>query len=420
MLNTQTFTLAAPTKHLQQLNIIRSVLLFIFWASIIVNVFISYAEVDYLLFVVAGLTLINGLTFIRLKNALAVTEIEFFMQLLIDAIALNTLFYLSGGATNPFISYLLVPICIAAATLPWRLTCLLTLLNLISYTLLLFFYIEFPLFAIHHQHGNSNINWHILGMWFNFFISAMLISYYIVKMAAILREQQDSLSRLREDDLRNEQLLAVAMLAAGAAHEINTPLSTMKVLLSELRNDYQDNSQLLPDLQLLSQQVDICAGTLKQLVQDSSSATQGNFKTQSIRQYCDSVVDRWQLMRPYISFTLNYVGENFEDNIAFDPRLDQAIINILNNAADASHDNIQITLKCIDTFLEWIITDHGSGFQSTHLEHIGQKIFSTKNNGLGLGMVITQATLNRCGGTLTQSPNLPTGTITTIRIPVHI
>lgn len=103
-------------------------------------------------------------------------------------------------------SYLLVPICISAAILPWRFTWIITALCFCTYILLLFFHVNLPIFEMTHNH-NSNLSWHILGMWFNFFISAILITYFVVKMANTLRQQDEQLNSWREDELRNEQLV---------------------------------------------------------------------------------------------------------------------------------------------------------------------------------------------------------------------
>ena len=419
---TNSLTLAAPTQHLRQLTIIRSLLLGFLWLSfalslIVENVHLPNAIVLSILFV---FTFIHGLTFLRLRQELVVTETEFFIQLLVDVVCLNTLFFFSGGANNPFMSYLLVPVCISAATLPWRFTWIITGLCLAAYTLLLFFHVELPIFEVSHEHAQSGLNAHIIGMWFNFFISATLITYFVVRMARTLRRQDDMLNQLREDELRNEQLMAVAMLAAGAAHEMNTPLSTMTVLLSELRNDYKNDEILRPDLDLLSQQVNHCAQTLKHLVRDSTAATQGQFKEQQIKMFCNSIIDRWQLIRPGINYFVEYSQNIADQTIALDPRLDHAIINLLNNAADASPHHVTIKISCAEKFMKWKIIDEGAGINSGVQNTIGKSIITTKENGLGLGMLLSHATIKRYGGKVTQTSNEPHGTITILQLPLHL
>jgi two-component system, sensor histidine kinase RegB len=419
------FDRAAPAKHLAQLTIIRSILLGCLWLSVALSFCFTQAHITYtpvliLLVIFSG---VHGLTYLRLRNLLAVTDWEFFIQLLIDVLCLNALFYFSGGANNPFISYLLVPICISAATLPWRFTWTITSLCLCAYTLLLFFHVNLPVFEMHHNHELSSqsdppLSWHILGMWFNFFISAILITYFVVKMAKTLRQQDQLLNKLREDELRNEQLMAVAMLAAGAAHEMNTPLSTMTVLLSELRNEFKHNAQLSDDLELLSGQVNHCAHTLKQLVQDSSAASQGHFKQLPIKIFCLSIIDRWQLIRPSVQFEVCCSDALNQQTMNADPRIEQAIINLLNNAADAGTDKVEIKISSEHKLLIWKIIDSGSGILASIHPSLGKRVISSKQNGLGLGMLLSHATLKHYGGSVTQSDNYPQGTITELRLPL--
>lgn len=412
----------APRQYLRQLTVIRSLLLGCLWCALLLSLGMADIHLPYapVLSVLAVFSLIHGFTLLRLRQALPVAELEFFIQLLIDVACLNLLFYFSGGASNPFISYLLVPVCISAATLPWRFTWFITALCVLAYSILLFFHVSLPIFSMDHGHAQSPLSWHILGMWFNFFVSALLITYFVVKMARSLRRQQDILNQMREDELRNEQLMAVATLAAGAAHEINTPLATMTVLLAELRNDYQGNPPLLADLQLLSQQVAQCSSSLKQMVQDSSAATQGQHKQQSLQAYCNSIIDRWQLMRPAIRFTLDLSPDLAQHTIAYDSRLDHAIINLLNNAADASPDNIALVIAADQNYLRWQIIDQGEGIDEEISRQLGKQAVTTKASGLGLGMLLSHSTINRYGGQVRQSANIPQGTITDIILPLQM
>src|SRR5690606_17300016 len=194
--------------------------------------------------------------------------------------------------------YFLVPVCIAAATLRQGLTFTISALSIVSYSLLLFIHEPLPALAPHHHQTGNDINLHVLGMWLNFFISAGLVTYFVVKMAQDLRAQEAQLNRWREDQLRDEQVMAVATLAAGTAHELGTPLSTMKVLLSELRDEYADNSHLQTDLKLLQAQVKQCADTLRGLVHKAEQAKEGNIEAQSVKFYCENLIERWKLIRP--------------------------------------------------------------------------------------------------------------------------
>lgn len=403
--------------QLQQLTIIRSILLILLWSSVFASIWYSMElALTPIISLLSLFTLIHILTGLRLKNPLAIVKIEFFIQLLIDVLLLNLLFYFSGGATNPFVSYLLVPICISAATLPWRYTWLITFLSILGYSLLMFFYKPLSIFEMsHHSHG---FNWHILGMWFNFFVSAVLITYFVVRIARDLRAQEDLLNQMKEDELRDEQLIAVATLAAGAAHEMNTPMATMKILLSELRATRTQDDELMQDIKLLSQQVDLCAARLKQLVQDADIDYQFQLREKNGLEYCQHLLDLWQLMRPNLVCNKTLSNQLQQTRIRYDSRLDHAILNCLNNAADASPEKIAVEILVEDKSIIWKITDWGSGFTQQIQSQIGKEIITTKSDGMGIGMLLTYASIKRLGGEVTHQSNQPQGTVTIISLPI--
>ncbi len=203
-------------------------------------------------------------TALRLRAPWPVTDQEYAVQLACDLIIHSTLLYYSGGSTNPFVSYYLVPLTIAAATLPWIYSMVLSGLALTGYTLLLIWYHPLHLQAV--QHEAMLINLHLFGMWLNFALSAAFITFFVVKMSEALRWQAHMQAERREESMRDQQLLAVATQAAGAAHELGTPLATMSVLLNELRQERPQDPTLQEDLALLQEQVKQCKHTLQQLV----------------------------------------------------------------------------------------------------------------------------------------------------------
>ena len=156
---------------------------------------------------------------------------------------LSALLYLSGGSTNPFVSLYLLPLVIAATTLP-------------------------PALRVDHggRHGDpvtgccsfsicrsaahaprtwqAGFQLHLVGMWVNFVLSAGIIAFFVARMAQAIRMRDAELARQKEDALRNERIVALGTLAAGAAHELGTPLSTMAVVLGEMTQDYADEPEL--------------------------------------------------------------------------------------------------------------------------------------------------------------------------------
>ena len=100
-----------------------------------------------------------------------------------------------------------------------------------------------PLGGVHSDHGEAGFHLHLVGMWVNFVLSAGFIAFFVVRMAQAIRLRDAELARQKENALRNERIVALGTLAAGAAHELGTPLSTMAVVLADLTKDHADRAR---------------------------------------------------------------------------------------------------------------------------------------------------------------------------------
>ena len=190
--------------------------------------------------IIGLLAAINLWTWLQVRSRTLVTDQAFFYHLCIDVTAIASLLYCSGGATNPFAWLFLIPLIIAATVLSARATWVIAALSTLCYSLLMRFYI--PLGEHAHLHQNDSFSQHVLGMWFGFVMSAVLIAWFIAGMANTLRERDRALALAREKSLRDEKLVALGTLATGTAHELGTPLATIAVVARELeRADIPDN-----------------------------------------------------------------------------------------------------------------------------------------------------------------------------------
>lgn len=376
------------------------------------NMMLAYRP---MLWVISGLTLINVVTLLQLRLHPHTADATFIGQLLIDIVGITLLLYFSGGADNPFVSYYLVPLCIAAATLNWRAAWPLMLFSLACYTLLFFYRVPLPDIAPHATHAGhsahmpgSGFSAHTIGMWFNFLVSAGLITFFVVRMAESLRQQNETLTQLREDRLRDEQLLAVATLAAGTSHELSTPLTTIKALLHEMLDEQSEDSALKPDLLLLQSQVNQCTDALDHLRTQASHWNQDTQSPQAVEFYCQQLIDNWLLMRPQATANVTFDSDSPNLSNSFHPSESQAILNVLNNAADANPDNINIDIYWNDQALHVNVHDNGPGIDPQLAKNLGTAFVSEKGEGRGLGLFLTHAALKRRGGKL-QLSNHPDG-----------
>jgi two-component system sensor histidine kinase RegB len=268
--------------------------------------------------------------------------------------------------------------------------------TVICYSILMFNY--WPMPHVHSQHG-SEFDLHVMGMWLGFMVSGGLIAYFVVKMGQTLRERDAVLAAMREEQLRNERILALGTLATGAAHELGTPLSTMAVLLKEMERDASDDTETAARLGILRDQVNRC----KQLL-SSLSASVGHARAEAgsgmpLDDYLQKLLADWRTMRPAVRIDAVYDGPRPAPRILTEQTLSQAIINILNNAADASPEQIEMEARWDRDNLQIEIRDRGPGFAPAVEKNAGTPFFTTKEpgQGLGLGLFLAHATLHRFG-----------------------
>jgi two-component system, sensor histidine kinase RegB len=390
---------------------------------------------------VGFLTLINLLTWWRLSFNYPVGSLELFLQLSVDVLILTVLLYYGGGSTNPFVSLYLLPLVIAAATLPRRDTWGMAALTLACYSLLMVWYVPLPVGG-HAQHAaampamdhsqhdmlippaqttvvitsplEEAFNIHVLGMWLGFVISAVVVAYFAVEMARAVRVRDAQLNRVREEILRNERIVALGTQAAGAAHELGTPLSTMSVIIGEMRHDYSDPEQQ-ENLTILDEQVRNCKrilGSLLKHAQETSSEL-------SLEEFIRNVLDEWQLLRPTVHYLFQVSGLQPSPRVRADLALRSALLNLLNNAADASPDAMDIQLRWDDTNVTLEIHDHGPGLTPEAAARAGSAFFTTKQEGRGLGLFLANATMERLGGSVRLTNREGGGATTKVSLPLR-
>lgn len=362
--------------------------------------------------------LVSGLTVLRLSRSWPVTDLEYGLHLLFDMLIHSMLLYYSGGPTNPFVSYYLVPLTIAAATLPWFYTLILACTAVSAYSVLLVWYM--PLDAFELSLGGGLINLHVIGMWLNFAMSASLISLFVVRMAAALRQHAEHLAERREQGIRDAQLLGIASVAAGAAHELSTPLSTMSVLLKDLRTDYTD-PQIQEDLALLQQQVMQCKESLQHMVRTAEDNRRQPQRLEQADVWLQQLLARWHLMRPEATWQWKTLPKPDAPLVQATPELGQAILNLLNNAADACPDRLTVSLEWTDKRLRLCLRDHGPGVPLHIAEQLGTPFLTTKGKkGFGLGLFLSQAAVERLGGSVKLYNQDGGGTLTEVLLPIAV
>lgn len=380
-----------------------------------------------------ALLALNALTWWRLSRDYPVGNLELFVQLALDVAALTVLLFFSGGSTNPFVSLYLLPLVLAAAALPRRHTWAMAALTVACYSLLMVWYVPLPNGGTHatpahdmasmHEHHpipatdpgycrtgpddapapttallarlDDAFSAHVLGMWLGFVISALVVAYFATAMATAMRQREAQLNRAREETLRNERIVALGTLAASAAHELGTPLATLSVVIGEMRHDCRDPAQQA-NLSLLDEQVQNCKRILSRLVGHAQETPEAV----NAEQFLLSVLDEWQLLRPTVRYGYRLESTRPAPQLQVQPALRAALLNLLNNAADASPTPLDIRLRWDERQIVLDILDHGPGLTAETATRAGSAFFSTKTEGRGLGLFLANATLERMGGTV--------------------
>jgi two-component system sensor histidine kinase RegB len=364
--------------------------------------------------VIGLLMLVNLRTRARLCRATPLGDAELFCELLADVICLTALLYLSGGSTNPFVSLYLLPLTIAATALPARYARCMAGLTVACYTLLLFSFRPLG----HEQMHSSAFNLHVLGMWLTFLVSAALIASFVSTMSASIRARDQELAAARERALRDEQVLALGTFAAGAAHELGTPLATIAVLSRELEKDHAMVPGLREELQLLRSQVDICKHIITGLTRVAGQTRSEHASRQNVRAFVEGVFGKWALLRPQVRLTVLWSGQGAAPDIVGEETVRQSLISILNNAADASPEEVEVEASWSDRALIIEVRDRGPGITDEVSAHVGRRPISTKSGGRGIGLFLANATVERMGGSVALCNRDGGGGCTRVTIPL--
>lgn len=358
---------------------------------------------------------LNAWTGWRLRSKRPVGDPELFLQLLADVAVLTGVLYFSGGWSNSFVTLFLLPLMIAATLLPARYAWSMAALTFGCYTLLGFFFVPLP----HIHHGESEFGLHVIGMWMSFALSAGVIAYFVVRMAESLRTRDRELAAARENALRDSQVLAMGTLAAGAAHQLGTPLATMAVVVRELQRSHGADPALSEDLHQLRLQVDHCKRIISDIAASAGEQRAEGGTSQPLDEYLARAIESWQALRPGVTVRCAWNGPRPAPRIVNELTLGQSLISLLDNAADASPEGIEMVGSWTPRSLSLEIRDRGTGVSPEVARNAGRTAISTKPDGHGVGLLIATAAIERFGGTVTLANRAGGGACTRLELPLE-
>lgn len=347
---------------------------------------------------------LNLLAIWRLRQGRGGEPLEVMAYLMADAEAIAALVYYTGGYANPFISLLLVPLILCAVSLPARHAWAMTVWVAVLYSLLARYYQPLAL-AVSEQ---AAIDLHLAGMWLNFLLTAGLVAAFVTRLAMALRQREADLARVREQTLRDEQLFALGMQAAAAAHDLATPLSSLRVSLRELERDYAGDDELAPGVALMAAQAERMKGVLDRLAAAAGGARASGTLNRPLDAWLAEIFDHWRLMRPGGQANLLVAGARPGPVVREDPILVSVLSTLLNNAADVSPDDLTLAAEWDDRLLRLQVLDRGPGLAGA----------GDKQDGWGVGLLLARAALERLNGTMALTPRPGGGLVAAVEIPL--
>lgn len=352
----------------------------------------------------------------RLRQSVVISQRELFAHLTIEATFLVAILFYTGGASNPLISYLLVLLAVGATLLTQFYVNIFAVSSITLYS----FFLLSELQTDHTDHMMVNFQLHLVGMWVTFVVSAVLITLFVTRMAAAIRSRELTLAEVRENEMRNEQLVAIGTLAAGTAHALGTPLSTMSVLLNELDGLSESELQTTPikaDISLLRHQVTRCKDSLTQLTRFYNKSDSRHAEVAPLQAFISDIQDYIVNIHPRatISFTVSEAAQQLP--MSFDLMLRHAVINLIENAIRAATREVSVATGTRNSMVEIAICDDGPGIPDSVMEKMGEPFISTRRDSMGLGIFLANAAIQRAGGNIEMFNLKEGGAMSIIRLP---
>jgi two-component system sensor histidine kinase RegB len=348
-----------------------------------------------------------------------------------DVTCFTGLLYFTGGPLNPFSFLYLVHIALAALVLRPRWTWTLVFFCVAANAALFVRYVPLPMDHSMHghamqgmhsmhamHHAGEPLDMHLRGMWVAFAVAAAFMVYFINRVTRALSHRESELRRAQEAAARNEKLASLATLAAGAAHELATPLSTIAVVARELERS-TEASAVSSDAKLIREQVERCRDILGQMA-GGAGVSPGEMAEEAelaglVQLALEGLPERERVrveLAPALSSKPLLVPRR---------ALSQALRNVIKNGLDASLGDATVLLRvgADDGGFTFTVVDTGAGMSDEVLAQATEPFFTTKGpgRGMGLGLFLARSVVGLLGGTLAIESKLGRGTQVTMTLP---
>tara|TARA_B100001057_G_scaffold257016_1_gene257262 strand:+ start:22 stop:1302 length:1281 start_codon:yes stop_codon:yes gene_type:complete len=345
---------------------------------------------------IISLGILSNLYLIFIYQKTQLSDRSAFIFLFIDIFQLGVLLYLTGGVTNPFVIFLIIPSVFSSSHLNFKTNFLLVALTIFTIFLLTFYSLELPFPLSTHFHVSP---YYFYSIPIALVIALIFLNYLAMTFGKQSILRREALAKMEEVMATEHELLSLGGQAAAAAHSLGTPLSTIKIITQDLVKQFRGQKDIEKDIQLLSSQVERCDKILKSLTLNPVEEDIFIDKDISIREYLNEIISSFrEISKKNIIF--NFDQNSNEKKISKSIEIVYGLRNFIGNANKFSKKNIYINLKSNNEFTEIVIEDDGDGYQRDILSKIGEPYLGSDDiekskKGLGLGIFIGKTLLEK-------------------------
>ena len=352
-------------------------------------------------FITSNLVIFSGilsnlyLIFIYKKTQLS--DRSAFLFLLIDILQLGVLLYLSGGITNPFVIFILIPSVFSSSNLSLRTNTLLVILTIIIIIFLTFNYQDLPINLNSDFHNNHYFYYSIP---VSLIIALVFLNYFAMTFGTQSRLRKEALGKMEEVMAKEHELLSLGGQAAAAAHSLGTPLSTITIIAHDLMKQFKGQKDLEKDIELLNSQVERCNEILKRLTLNPVEEDEFIDKDINIRDYLHEIISSFKEISKK-EFVFNFDQDSNPKKISKSIEIVYGLRNFIGNANKFAKNSIFINLKSDSEFTELTVEDDGNGYPRDIISKIGEPYLKSNyskdksKEGLGLGLFIGKTLLEK-------------------------
>ena len=325
------------------------------------------------------------------------SDLKAFIFLLIDILQLSSLIYLTGGIVNPFSIFLIIPAIFSSSNLGFKSNLLLVCITILIVIFLTFFSQPLPNPVNEHFHVDD---YYYFSIPISLVIALIFLNYFALTFGKESRIKKEALNKMEEIMSKEHELLSLGGQAAAAAHSLGTPFSTIKIVTSDLLEQFKDNAEVRKDLDLLISQIERCSEILKKLTLNPTIEDDFIDRDLTIYNYVSEIIKSFEETSKK-KFILNFDQYSNALKITKSIEIVYGLRNFIGNANKFSNNKVFINIKSDNDTTEIIIEDDGEGYSNDVLRKIGEPYIKSykssikSKSGLGLGIFIGKTLLEK-------------------------